>query len=167
MFGGYPGAPSLLMLKEGTRVAEMIAENKSLDQLDEVGGSGRLLPYCEFDVGKNDVLYMRMSSGGGYGDPLEREPERVLSDVEDGIVSREEAKEIYGVVIEGDDLLLDLAATDKMRASLRQERLQDSPERIRNAKAGGGTVVGCARARPRHSSQFLHNHVVYQTRLFG
>ena len=126
MFGGYPGAPSLLMLKEGTRVAEMIAENKSLDQLDQVGGSGRLLPYCEFDVGKNDVLYMRMSSGGGYGDPLEREPERVLSDVEDGIVSREEAKEIYGVVIEGDDLVLDLAATDNRRASLRQERLQET-----------------------------------------
>ena len=126
MFGGYPGAPSLLMLKEGTRVAEMIAENKSLDQLDEVGGSGRLLPYCEFDVGKNDVLYMRMSSGGGYGDPLEREPERVLSDVEDGIVSREEAKEIYGVVIEGDDLVLDLAATDNRRASLREERLQET-----------------------------------------
>ena len=126
MFGGYPGAPSLLMLKEGTRVAEMISENKSLDQLDEVGGSGRLLPYCEFDVGKNDVLYMRMSSGGGYGDPLEREPERVLNDVEAGIVSREEAKEIYGVVIEGNDLVLDLAATDKLRASLRQERLQET-----------------------------------------
>ena len=126
MFGGYPGAPSLLVLKEGTRVLEMIAENKSLDQLDEVGGGGRLLPYCEFDVGKNDVLYMRMSSGGGYGDPLEREPERVLNDVENGIVSREEAREIYGVVIEGDDLVLDLAVTDKLRASLRQERLQET-----------------------------------------
>jgi N-methylhydantoinase B len=126
MFGGYPGAPSLLMLKEGTRVAEMIAADKSPDQLGEVGGSGRLLPYCEFDVGKNDVLYMRMSSGGGYGDPLEREPERVLNDVEAGIVSREEAKEIYGVVIEGDDLVVDLAATDKLRASLRQERLQET-----------------------------------------
>jgi N-methylhydantoinase B len=124
MFGGYPGAPSLLMLKEGTRVGEMIAENKLPDQLDDLGGNGRLLPYCEFDIGKNDVLYMRMSSGGGYGDPLEREPERVLSDVEDGIVSREEAKEIYGVVIE-EDLVLDLLATDKLRQDLRQERLQE------------------------------------------
>jgi N-methylhydantoinase B len=123
MFGGYPGAPSLLMLKEGTRVGEMIAENK-LPDLDDLGGNGRLLPYCEFDIGKNDVLYMRMSSGGGYGDPLEREPERVLSDVEDGIVSREEAKEIYGVVIE-EDLVLDLLATDKLRQDLRQERLQE------------------------------------------
>jgi N-methylhydantoinase B len=125
MFGGYPGAPSLLMLKEGTRVREIIAEDKSPDQLDDVGGSGRLLPYCEFDIGKNDVLYMRMSSGGGYGDPLEREPERVLNDVEDGIVSREEAKEIYGVVIEGHEAMLDPAATDKLRMVLRQERLRE------------------------------------------
>ena len=125
MFGGYPGAPSLLLLKEGTRVEEMIAADKSPDQLDDVGGSGRLLPYCEFDIGKNDVLYMRMSSGGGYGDPLEREPERVLNDVEDAIVSREEAKEIYGVVIVVNDLVLDLAATDKLREGLRQERLQE------------------------------------------
>lgn len=124
MFGGYPGAPSLLLLKEGTRVEEMIAEGKSPDQLEDVGGSGRILPYCEFDIGKNDVLYMRMSSGGGYGDPLEREPERVLNDLEDGIVSREEAKEIYGVVIEANDLVLDPAATDKLRQGLRQERLQ-------------------------------------------
>ena len=125
MFGGYPGAPSLLMLKEGTRVAEIIAADKSPDQLDDVGGSGRLLPYCEFDIGKNDVLYMRMSSGGGYGDPLEREPERVLNDVENGIVSRAEAGEIYGVVVQGDDLVLDLAATDELRLRLRQDRLQE------------------------------------------
>jgi N-methylhydantoinase B len=126
MFGGYPGAPSLLMLREGTRVAEMIATDKLPDQLDDIGGTRRLLPYCEFDVGKNDILYMRMSSGGGYGDPLEREPERVLNDVESGIVSRDEAKEIYGIAFKGDNLELDLAATQRLRASLRQERLQET-----------------------------------------
>ncbi|HEY7560211.1 MAG TPA: hydantoinase B/oxoprolinase family protein [Candidatus Binatia bacterium] len=125
MFGGYPGAPSLLMLKEGTRVAEMIAADNLPDRLEVVGGSGRLLPYCEFDIGKNDVLYMRMSSGGGYGDPLEREPERVLNDVEDGIVLRQEAREIYGVVLEGEAPVLDPAATDKLRTRLRRERLQE------------------------------------------
>jgi len=122
MFGGYPGAPSLLMLTEGARVEETIAENNSPDQLAELGGTSKLLPYCEFDIGKNDVLYMRMSSGGGYGDPLEREPERVLSDVEAGIVSREEAQEIYGVVIDG--AAPDIAATQKLRLGLKRERLR-------------------------------------------
>ena len=106
-------------------IAEAIAAGKSPDQLDELGGSSRLLPYCEFNVGKNDVLYMRMSSGGGYGDPLEREPQRVLQDVEDGIISRQEAREIYGVAIEGSDPALNLAATEKWRAELRQERLRE------------------------------------------
>jgi len=122
MFGGYPGAPSLLMLTEGARVEETIEEDNSPDQLAELGGTSKLLPYCEFDIGKNDVLYMRMSSGGGYGDPLEREPERVLSDVEAGIVSREEAQEIYGVVIDG--AAPDIAATQKLRLGLKRERLR-------------------------------------------
>jgi N-methylhydantoinase B/oxoprolinase/acetone carboxylase alpha subunit len=68
---------------------------------------------------------MRMSSGGGYGDPLEREPERVLNDVEAGIVSREEAQEIYGVVIDGATPVLDIAATQKLRIELKRERLQE------------------------------------------
>jgi N-methylhydantoinase B len=125
IFGGYPGAPSLLMLTEGTRVEETIAAGISPDQLDQLGGTGRLLPYCEFHVEKNDVLYMRMSSGGGYGDPLEREPQRVLQDVEDGIVSRLEARDIYGVVIEGVDPALNLAATEKLRAALYKQRLAE------------------------------------------
>jgi N-methylhydantoinase B len=125
LFGGCPGAPSLLMLIEGARVEETIAEDKSPDQLDKLGGNSRLLPYCEFDFGINDILYMRMASGGGYGDPLVREPRRVLSDVEDGVVSRREARNIYGVVIDGDDPGLDLAATERLRARLRTERLRD------------------------------------------
>jgi N-methylhydantoinase B/oxoprolinase/acetone carboxylase alpha subunit len=68
---------------------------------------------------------MRMSSGGGYGDPLERDPDRVLNDVEDGIVSREEAREIYGVVIDDDDGVINFVATEGFRADRRQERLQE------------------------------------------
>jgi N-methylhydantoinase B len=124
MFGGYPGAPSLLMLKEGTKVDAVIAAEKAPDQLDDIGGEGRLLPYCEFDIGKNDVLYMRMSSGGGYGDPLDREPERVLIDIENGIVSQQEAREIYGVVVAGE--ALDAVGTEELRVNLRRQRLQEN-----------------------------------------
>jgi N-methylhydantoinase B len=125
LFGGYPGAPSLLMLVEGTKVEETIADQKSPDHLPDLGGESRLLPYCEFDIKTKDVLYMRMSSGGGYGDPLERDLDRVLNDVQDGIVSREEAREIYGVVIDDDDGVINFAATEGFRADLRQERLQE------------------------------------------
>lgn len=61
----------------------------------------------------------------GYGDPLEREAERVLRDVEDGIVSRHDAQALYGVVIEGDEPMLNQSATETLRADLFKQRVQD------------------------------------------
>lgn len=65
----------------------------------------------------------RDSSGGGYGDPLEREPERVLIDVLEGWETRQKASDIYGVVFSGeiDDetLAIDGAATQARRDELR------------------------------------------------
>jgi N-methylhydantoinase B len=121
LFGGYPGAPSLLTLIQGARVEETIAADQAPDQLGELGGESRLLPYCEFDLGRNDILYMRMASGGGYGDPLEREPQQVLRDVDEGIVSREEARSIYGVEIEGENPTSESGA-DSIRCSKCQHR---------------------------------------------
>ena len=124
LFGGYPGAPSLLTLIQGARVEETIAADQAPDQLAALGGDSRLLPYCEFDLGRNDILYMRMASGGGYGDPLEREPQEVLRDVDEEIVSREEARSIYGVEIEGENPTLNPPATETRRAALRKQRLK-------------------------------------------
>jgi N-methylhydantoinase B len=124
LFGGYPGAPSLLTLIQGARVEETVAADQAPDELDVLGGDSRLLPYCEFDLGSNDILYMRMASGGGYGDPLEREPQQVLRDVDEGVVSREEARAIYGVEIEGENPTLDVAATEMRRAARRKQRLK-------------------------------------------
>jgi N-methylhydantoinase B len=64
------------------------------------------------------------NGGGGFGDPLEREPERVLIDVRDGYVTIESAAREYGVVVTGDPendpegLVLDLEATERLRRSL-------------------------------------------------
>ena len=54
-------------------------------------------------------------NGGGYGNPLERDPEVVLSDMLDGYISAEQAQADYGVVIRGK--ALDVAATDALRTS--------------------------------------------------
>ena len=51
--------------------------------------------------------------GGGWGDPFEREPERVLRDVRDGIVSVEAARRDYGVVVQGTSI--DRVATAELR----------------------------------------------------
>ncbi|MCX6095343.1 MAG: hypothetical protein NT125_01235, partial [Candidatus Bipolaricaulota bacterium] len=60
----------------------------------------------------------RGGGGGGYGSPLERDPDKVLEDVLNEYVSCEKAKEDYGVVIEKG--AVDLAATKKLRETLKK-----------------------------------------------
>ncbi|MBI2158158.1 MAG: hydantoinase B/oxoprolinase family protein [Candidatus Rokubacteria bacterium] len=72
----------------------------------------------EFAYG--DVISFEQSGAGGYGDPLERDPERVLEDVLDDYVSVEAARREYGVVIAGTgaDLRVDEAATGELRRTM-------------------------------------------------
>ncbi|MGE5218870.1 MAG: hydantoinase B/oxoprolinase family protein [Chloroflexota bacterium] len=66
-----------------------------------------------------DIVRVNMNAGGGYGDPLERDPELVLGDVLDGYVSIQGAREDYGVVIDDQKLTVDLPATAALRRSAR------------------------------------------------
>ena len=125
MFGGYPGAPSVITLMENTMVNELIAANQPPSELARLGGQERSLPYCNFELKKSDVLYMRVAAGGGYGDPLERDPELVRRDVINRIVSADAARQIYGVVLEDRQFELDLAATRQLRAAMRRDEIGD------------------------------------------
>ena len=62
---------------------------------------------------------MDAAGGGGYGDPLERDPELVENDVADGYVSLESARADYGVVIHPETLKVDEEATQTLRAALK------------------------------------------------
>ena len=63
------------------------------------------------------------NGGGGWGDPMARDPERVLRDVRNGYVSQDGAKHTYGVVIVGDPefdpegLTIDAVATAALRTA--------------------------------------------------
>jgi N-methylhydantoinase B len=63
-----------------------------------------------------DAFRLRSGGGGGYGEPRERPPELVLEDVQQGYVSIEAAKELYGVVIDVETMAIDWAATEELRA---------------------------------------------------
>jgi N-methylhydantoinase B len=77
-------------------------------------------------VAAGQLVRVVTTGGGGWGDPLEREVERVRQDVIDGKVSRDAAEQDYGVVFANatsvDEDPVDLAATDALRATLRKQR---------------------------------------------
>jgi N-methylhydantoinase B len=76
------------------------------------------VPYTKIMAG--DRIVAIGPAGGGYGDPLEREPEQVLSDVLDEYITAETAERDYGVVIA--DGAVVQAATDRSRAAMRIAR---------------------------------------------
>ncbi|MCX7863716.1 MAG: hydantoinase B/oxoprolinase family protein, partial [Novosphingobium sp.] len=98
--GGRPGACNELIIHRADGTKEMIG----------VSASGAV-------VKAGDWFEMRIASGGGYGDPLDRDPAWVERDVGHGRISADEARDCYGVIIG------DMAATAKLRHTMRQERL--------------------------------------------
>ena len=90
------------------------------------GRSDRILPVLMTEVeklGRGDVFRHELSGGGGYGDPLERDPASVLRDVIEEKVTSEHAQCEYGVVVvesEGPGAwVLDLPATEHLRERMR------------------------------------------------
>ncbi len=106
--GGRPGAPNRLQLKVG-------------GAMEEAGDTTRLVAHEP-----GEAIAYHYGGGGGWGDPLERDPARVLEDVLDEYVSVESARRDYGVVIHGSladlTLAVDEAATVELRAAIRARR---------------------------------------------
>ena len=79
-----------------------------------------------FTAGPGDIVSIVSPGGGGRGDPLDREPERVLRDVICNYVAIADAEAEYGVVLtglgddRGVDLAVDLPATEALRAQRRR-----------------------------------------------
>ncbi len=78
-------------------------------------------------VSSKDIVYLRGDGGGGYGDPLDRDPLLVHADVASGTVSIAAAKSEYGVVLDPTADSVDESATRNQRLALREERLGRKP----------------------------------------
>jgi N-methylhydantoinase B len=79
---------------------------------------------------KGQIVRVVTTGGGGWGDPLEREPALVLADVLEGRVSLDRARDDYGVVLAGagtTDVAVDEPATAEWRAALRAQRTGPLP----------------------------------------
>jgi len=64
---------------------------------------------------KGDTYTTYPSGGGGWGDPLERDPELVRMDTRNEIVSQESAYNDYGVVLEGEAFTINHTETNRVR----------------------------------------------------
>ena len=123
--GGYPGAPNRATLKRRTNIKAKFAGGVVPQSLDELTGEVEFLPPIVRTSQDSEDVYMSMSvGGGGFGDPLLREPARVLADVRSGAVTSAYAGLAYGVVIveSNGEPAVDAAATVRARDDIRQAR---------------------------------------------
>jgi N-methylhydantoinase B len=112
--GGFPGSRNRFIWVHSTHNRNLAP--KMAGNLDELEGSKQDISWGVFPLMNQDVLYVASNGGGGYLDPLKRDPEAVLADVSDCVVSREAAKEVYGTVLR--DTSVDLAATAELRRTI-------------------------------------------------
>jgi N-methylhydantoinase B len=80
------------------------------------GEETKLPSKCTVPIYEGDELVVLTPGGGGYGDPLRRDPERVLRDFLNGFVSAEAAERDYGVAIDRKTSKLDIVRTRKLRS---------------------------------------------------
>ena len=91
--------------------------------LDELEGELEALPAkARTRLEANDVTHCAFPGGGGYGDPLDRPPERVLQDQQDELISETAARDVYGVVINREKHTVDAEATKSQREKIRRSR---------------------------------------------
>ncbi|MEA2424793.1 MAG: hypothetical protein QOH13_1203, partial [Thermoleophilaceae bacterium] len=124
LFGALPAAVQGNLVLRAANIRRLLAEGKvplSIDEIDcetvdvlEAKDNTELLA--------DDGHIAWYSGGGGYGDPLRRDPALVVRDVRDGLVSEDAARDIYGVAAtaDGED------STDAARDAIRARRLADA-----------------------------------------
>ncbi len=108
LYGGQPGRSSVNVLRRG--------------------GEERGLPAkLTMTIERGDIFSHDQPGTGGWGDPLERDPQRVLRDVRNEYVSLGSAREDYGVVIDPATWTVDAGASERLRAERRAARGWTSP----------------------------------------
>jgi N-methylhydantoinase B len=117
--GGYPGGVNDYVWVRAPK--EMHNVDRFANSLDTIRGESEPVSWGVFPLMGDDALYVRWNGGGGIGDPLDRSADKVLADIDAGLISQQAAAEVYGVVSKG--RALDEPATKAKRAALREARL--------------------------------------------
>lgn len=128
VFGGYPANNTWSIIVQDAGLEESIRKGNATPEPHELTGRICYLPTKISRLfAPTEVHYHVWEGGGGYGDPLDREPLLVSKDVVHRCITARCAKEIYGVVLDDVTGKVDETATDELRERYRKERLS-SPE---------------------------------------
>jgi N-methylhydantoinase B/oxoprolinase/acetone carboxylase alpha subunit len=137
IMGGYPASALRVWVGRNSNLNELMAAGA---QLPSSEGDDPAHPDFvrlvsadwEFIHGQNyparalppgSLFSVVSGDGGGYGDPLEREPSFVARDFLNGITTARAVRDVYGVVLDGTTSAVDGPATVELRAAKRRERL--------------------------------------------
>lgn len=118
--GGLGGSAVRFKVARNSGIEEKFKEGHMPQSIDEFDNEV-LKAKSENMLGGSDLIYFGVPGGAGYGDPIKREPERVMADIEAGILTEAEAKKFYGVVIKKGKV--DADATEAERKKVREKRL--------------------------------------------
>lgn len=142
LFGGYPAAEQRNLAMLGSNLPELFKRGScpmTFEEFEKLDGKKIEMPSncAAFPVKEYDVVINRWSAGGGFGDPLERDPELVARDIENFNTSSAAAADIYGVVLNAATLRIDVEATKELRDRLRKARIEE----VRSEWAGSEKII--------------------------
>ena len=131
LFGGYPSAciysdrmvntDFFERARKGERLPYDFNEVRELLEGEYIPGP----PSIPARLSKEGDIIMYSSIGGaGFGDPIERDPERIVEDVKTGHATLDVAERVYAVSIDPDTLEIDHEKTQALREAKRRERLE-------------------------------------------
>jgi len=126
MMGGYPATVNVYKFKRNSNILERLQQSDMPSDIAQLEGRDETLALRQqnFRQSPKDVYAVIWSAGGGFGDPLERDPQRVRNDVvEDRAVSSKAARSIYGVVLRSDGSVDD-TRTRRLRERMRAARVR-------------------------------------------
>lgn len=133
LFGGYsPGAYPLckvsdvdvydVMLKDPDKFKHSIEETMNEQPYEGANYTTHHMG-MGFSISKRGELYMiSQGSGGGYGDPLERDPALAIKDIEENLTTPDWVRKLYKVEFDEETLIVDEEATKKLRDAYREQR---------------------------------------------
>ena len=129
VYGGFPPSVQAALILRKSNIDKLFKDSYiplSLHEIScaeitkmEAKSAGTEFP-------KGDVLISWCMGGAGYGDPLERELSLIQRDYDEGLVTLETSRNVYGTVIDKENGKIEASATEELRKSLKEQRIKES-----------------------------------------